>query len=491
MDKKSRDLENQDNYRIMNKYILLVLLICFITWVETQAQYQKGSRPNIILVMTDDQGWFDAGFNGNENIITPNLDNLAKAGITLNRFYSASAVCSPTRASLISGRNPNRIGVHTANAGHMKKEEITIAELLKNEGYATGHFGKWHLGVLTKKQLDSNRGGKEENFKHFSVPSEHGYDVFFCTEAKVPTFDPMIYPAEFMDFESKKYGWMAVEEDEEFLKYGTAYFFGEEEVETENLDGDDSRVIMDRVIPFIENAVDKKKPFFSTVWFHTPHLPVVSGEQHRLLYKDLPENEQVYYGAISAMDEQMGILWEYLEEKGIDNNTMLWFCSDNGPENRTPGSAGEFRARKRSLYEGGVRVPAFVIWKDVLKGGSKSDFPMVTSDYLPTIIDFLDIEYPDSRPLDGISLKNVILGKAARRDKAIGFKFAKQVSWVSHDYKLISQDQGVSFELYNLLEDRSEQENIIDENPELAARMKEQLKAWLKSVDKSSKGRDY
>jgi len=116
---------------------------------------------------------------------------------------------------------------------------------------------------------------------------------------------------------------------------------------------------------------------------------------------------------------------------------------------------------------------------------------MVTSDYLPTIIDFLDIEYPDSRPLDGISLKNVILGKAARRDKAIGFKFAKQVSWVSHDYKLISQDQGVSFELYNLLEDRSEQENIIDENPELAARMKEQLKAWLKSVDKSSKGRDY
>ena len=178
---------------------------CFLLLNAAFSQAQE--KPNIILIMTDDQGWFDTGFNGNKRLQTPNLDKLAKKGIILDRFYSAAPVCSPTRASVITGRNPLRIGIPTANQGHMKEEEITIAELLKEEDYVTGHFGKWHLGTLTKKELDSNRGGKEKFFKDFSIPTMHGYDEFFCTESKVPTYDPMVYPKEFQNGTSKRYGW--------------------------------------------------------------------------------------------------------------------------------------------------------------------------------------------------------------------------------------------------------------------------------------------
>ena len=160
------------------------------------------NRPNIILIMTDDQGWYDVGFNGNNEIRTPNIDLLAYSGIIFDRFYSASAVCSPTRASLITGRNPVRINIPYANEGHMEDEEITIPEILKKEGYKTGHFGKWHLGTLTKSVLDANRGGRPKFDKEYTIPTEHGYDYYFCTESKVPTYDPMVYPVNFIAGES-------------------------------------------------------------------------------------------------------------------------------------------------------------------------------------------------------------------------------------------------------------------------------------------------
>ncbi len=162
----------------MYKYIWTIVLLISCVAKENKLQNKIEENPNIILIMTDDQGWGDAGFNGNTEIKTPNLDYLASNGIIFDRFYSASAVCSPTRASLITGRNPYRMGIPTANKGHMKVEEITIAELLKDKGYATGHFGKWHLGTLTKTSKDANRGGPG-NSEHFSIPTMHGYDHFF------------------------------------------------------------------------------------------------------------------------------------------------------------------------------------------------------------------------------------------------------------------------------------------------------------------------
>ncbi len=470
---------------------LLVLLTVSLS-CSTKQEKVKRDHPNIILVMCDDLGWGDVGFNGNKIIKTPNLDMLASKGIAFNRFYSASAVCSPTRASCLTGRNPYRLGIPNANSGRLKEEEITIPELLKQKGYSTGHFGKWHLGTLTTKVKDANRGRPGDS-THYSIPTMHGYDTYFTTESKVPTYDPMLKPAVFdtEKGESLRYGWRAIKVKNEAVKYGTHYWKGEELAETENLDGDDSGIILDRAIPFIEKSVKENNPFFSVIWIHTPHLPVVASQEMMNAYSEYSYKEQIYYAAISAMDKQMGRLWHKLEELGESDNTMIWFCSDNGPENGTPGTSGPFRERKRSLYEGGVRVPAFCVYPDGIRAGQKTNFPCFTSDYLPTLVDMLQLNYPEGRPIDGVNLTEVLNGKINQRDEAMGFQYGGKMSWVTQEYKLISTDKGKTFELYNLLNDKSETRNIITEKPELAKQMKADLMTWIDSCQRSEKGEDY
>ena len=224
------------------------------------------SPPNVILVMADDLGWGDVGFNGNEIIETPHLDEMAAAGIQLNRFYAAAPVCSPTRGSCLTGRHPYRYGIFSANTGHMLPPEQTLAELLRDHGYATGHFGKWHLGTLTTTEQDANRGGPRGR-QHFALPSEHGFDVFFSTESKVPTWDPMVRPRGI----TGRTWWDPATDPDQHTPYGTAYWSNAGRV-TDNLSGDDSRIVMDRAIPFLHEAVSNKTPFFSVIWFHAPHL---------------------------------------------------------------------------------------------------------------------------------------------------------------------------------------------------------------------------
>lgn len=403
--------------------IRLLLLIFALTTITSCAQKKSNSRlvslsnPNIILIMCDDLGWGDTGFNGNEIIKTPNLDMLAGKGITFNRFYSASAVCSPTRGSCLTGRNSYRYGIPTANTGHLKVEEITLPELLKNKGYQTGHFGKWHLGTLTSKVKDANRGKPGDSI-HYSIPTMHGYDTYLVTESKIPTYDPMLIPKKFDKgkVEGLSYGWKAIENKKEAEAYGTCYWKGTEIAETENLNGDNSKIVMDRVIPFIKNSVKQNSPFLSAVWFQTSHLPIVADEKMMAEYSEYSHVEQIYYATISGMDEQVGRLWKKVEELGVAENTMIWFCSDNGPENGTPGTSGPFRGCKRSLYEGGVRVPAFCVWPEGIQAGAVSEMPMVTSDYLPTIVDILNLDYSAERPIDGISLAEAIRGNQMERE---------------------------------------------------------------------------
>ncbi|MCK0158203.1 sulfatase-like hydrolase/transferase [Cellulophaga sp. F20128] len=473
------------------KYYTLTLLICFaFTSCTDNKKTIPTEKPNIILIMVDDLGWNDVGFNGNTTIKTPNLDGLAAAGVTFNRFYSASPVCSPTRASVMTGRHPKRTNINNANDGHLREGEITIAEIVKKEGYATAHFGKWHLGTLTKKELDANRGGNPKFATDFTIPTMHGYDSFFSTESKVPTFDPLVYPKTFDEGESKQYGWKAVTTGDS-QSYGTSYWIGNEIKETENLSGSDTKIIMDRVLPFIDKSADNKTPFFTTVWIHTPHLPLVTDSIHRAMYADMPLKEQLLFGAITEMDEQIGRLWQHLEAKGLDENTILWFCSDNGPERNTPGSALPFRERKRSLYEGGIRVPAFVVWKDKLNANTHTDFPAVTSDYLPTVLDILNLPKPDDRPLDGVSLLPIIQENKSIRNAPIGFEYQHRLSWVNDTFKLISVDKGVTFELYDLLKDPSEKNNIAADNKAMVEKLKKELQQWMASVKNSQNGNDY
>jgi arylsulfatase A-like enzyme len=448
-----------------------------------------GERPNVILMMADDLGWGDTGFNGNKKIRTPHLDAMARAGLCFTRFYAASAVCSPTRGSALTGRHPYRYGVVTANAGHMKSEEITLAELLRMSGYTTGHFGKWHLGTLTKTVRDSNRGGRT-HAEHYSPPWDNGFDECFSAEAKTPTYDPMWQP----EVESPQIGWDFIPDLAQAHVYGTYYWTGPGQVAEDNLEGDDSRVIMDRAIPFVEDAVDSGQPFFAVVWFHAPHLPVVAGPEHIAPYKNEPSYERNYYGCITALDEQVGRLRKTLRDLGVAENTMLWFCSDNGPEgqaNNAPGRAGVYRGRKRDLYEGGVRVPALLEWPARAKPGSATDVPAVTSDYLPTVLDALEIRMPDDRPLDGISLLPVIDGTREERSSRIYFEFRDRVAVMGDRYKLVRYEDGAEYQLFDLLDDPSEEKNIITKYPEIAGDLKTALAAWRVSCRRSAAGADY
>jgi arylsulfatase A-like enzyme len=442
-------------------------------------------HPNFILIMADDQGWGDTRYNGNQEILTPNLDRMASEGIRFNRFYSAAPVCSPTRGSCLTGRHPYRYGIYFANTGSMRDGEITLPEVLKTLGYTTGHFGKWHLGTLTNDEIDANRGGRDTS--NFSPPWDHGFDACFSTESKVPTWDPMVTPGK----DAGGVGSRTPGED-----YGTYYWTGPGQKASDNLDGDDSRIIMDRAIPFIRDAVKRGKPFLSVIWFHSPHLPVLTGKEYRDLYKDRSPDIQHYYGTITAMDEQIGRLLSELDELGIDENTVVFYTSDNGPEGRektgrTQGSTGGLRGRKRSLYEGGIRVPGLMLWRGTLTGNREINVPAGTSDYYPTILDILDLQIPGQPVLDGISLMPVIRGKTEKRAKPIGFQSRDQLAWIDNHFKLYSPDQGASFELYNLEEDPGETNDVSAEYPEITKKMRKELSGWIRSCKKSNRGKDY
>ena len=459
----------------------IIFGLAFLGMLNAEAQ----NKPNIILLMADDLGWGDTGYNGNPIIKTPHIDKMASEGIQFNRFYSACAVCSPTRASVLTGRNPYRMGVFTANVGILRPEEITLPELLKEEGYETGHFGKWHLGTLTHTENDANRG-KPGNLREYNPPSLHGYDVAFVTESKVPTWDPMKKPTN----RFKQAGWDYIKEGEAFDSYDTHYWDIEGNKITDNLDGDDSSIIMDRVIPFIQNSIQKSSPFLAVVWFHAPHMPCVAGPEYQAMYKEQNSLMQNYAGCITAMDEQIGRLRAFLKENNVDTNTLIWFCSDNGPEDGNPGTSGGFLERKRSLHEGGVRVPGLLVWPQKIKKPFVTDIPCVTSDYLPTILDLLKIDRSKiPYKLDGISLLPLINEEMKERPTPIGFCFGNQVSYTDNIYKLYARNG--KYELYNIAMDKFEQNNILSTESKLFNTMDNKLLKFIDSCHSSFMGEEY
>lgn len=426
-------------------------------------------RPNVILCMADDLGWGDTGYNGHPVLRTPHLDRMAKEGIRFERFYSGAPVCSPTRGSCITGRHPYRYGIPFANEGHMKREEVTLAEVLKTQGYTTGHFGKWHLGTLTTDIKDANRG-KPKDTRDYSPPWDNGFDECFSTESKVPTY------------------WIG----NAYETYGTHYWTGPKaRVPAAEINGDDSTLIMDRALPFIRKAAQQKTPFLAVIWFHAPHLPVVSAPP----YTDGYDKNKDYYGCITAMDEQVGRLRDDLKTLGIEDNTMLWFCSDNGPEgsDADPGTTKGLKGRKRSLHEGGVRVPGLLVWPGMIKEARVVSMPCSTSDYFPTVLDALGYQLPESesRPYDGVSLLPMIKGQMDERPRPIAFESQKQISLIDNRYKLYGGENEKTLELYDLITDQGEETNIADQHPEIVERMQQALKQWRQSCLDSSHGADY
>ncbi|MEX1223842.1 MAG: sulfatase-like hydrolase/transferase, partial [Pirellulales bacterium] len=325
-------------------------------------------RPNIVLCMADDQGWGDVGYYDHPVLKTPHLDEMAAAGLRFDRFYAAAPICSPTRASVLTGRTPNRMSCF--KWGHtIRPQETTIAEALKKAGYTTGHFGKWHVGSVRK--------GSPVN------PGASGFDRWLSA----PNFfdnDPIL------------------------SREGTAV----------QLRGESSIVTADAAIEFIEEAVANQEPFLAVVWFGSPHSP------HRAAEEDLKRyanhgNKAHFYGEITGIDRAVGKLRDSLRELDVAENTLFWYFSDNGGLPNLGATGG--REHKGSVYEGGLRVPGIIEWPARVKQHRVTNFPANTNDIYPTLLQLAGVEIDSQPVLDGESLVKVIDGEEGGRAKPMGF----------------------------------------------------------------------
>jgi arylsulfatase A-like enzyme len=445
------------------------------------------SNPNFVFVMADDLGWGDVAYNGHPHIKTPHLDDMSRNGLRLDRFYAASPLCSPTRASCLTGRFPWRAGIFAASANALRNSEITIAEIAKKRGYVTGIYGKWHLGWVKPED------GSDHSY--YSPPWHHHFDDCFVTKVSVPTWNPTITPEGFAT-SNQKVG--------DPWRGGKLYVHNGVEV-TDNMEGDDSRVVMDRAIPFIRKAVESETPFLVCIWFHTPHEPVVAGPAYRALYKEFDDARQHHFGSITAMDEQIGRLRTELRKLKIEDNTVVFFCSDNGPADRVTkkgiASAGPYRGHKHTMYEGGLRVPSLIEWPGRVQAGSVSNTMTGTVDYFPTVAELLAITPKEirDRVIDGVSLLPIIDGTITERNKPMFFGYRRlfqgidgQAIMVDARHKLLrSADAKAQYELYDIVSDPEETNDLANELPELFGRLKNEMQQYVESCIQSYLGSDY
>jgi arylsulfatase A-like enzyme len=457
-----------------------------ITWITTLVVCSAHAQPpNIVLIMADDQGWGDTAYNGHQVLKTPNLDEMASKSLRFDQFYAAAPVCSPTRASVLTGRHPNRMGVF--KWGHsLRPQEVTIAEALKTAGYATGHFGKWHLGSV--------RMNSPVN------PGNSGFDVWLSAENFYDN-NPIL---------SRK---------------GIAL----------QLEGESSMIAADAAIDFMEKAKQADRPFLAVVWFGSPHSPFRAAAQDRSLYEGRKDAD--WLGEITGIDRAVGKLRSALKEMGISDNTLVWYCSDNGGL-KVASTGG--RARKGSVYEGGLRVPGIIEWPAKIKQPRVSKIAVNSSDIYPTLLEIAGVSVDAQPPLDGVSLLPVLENQPGAGRPAMGFwqypgvgigmssdrimkqlleaqqkgeepddpellrleagKITKQYptdafpghsAWLDYPWKLhrIEKGPNLTWELYNLMED-PEEANPINDEKRIAA-MRSALEQWLLGVVGSLNGSDY
>lgn len=446
------------------------------------------------MILADDLGWGDIGYNGHPHIKTPNIDAMAKNGLRMNRFYSTCATCSPSRASILTGRHNLRLGLtgymatpSDTNPGvwHLLESEITYAEALRDAGYATAHFGKWHVGYLDKKQSP----------EHFLTPGMAGFGTWFTSHNVVNTFDP---------YASLPYAGTKFVKDEKHLYFDNGRFISMEEGrKTPELRRDDATIVMDKTIGFIEQARTDGKPFAIAVWLHHVHAPLTQNPDLAGLYPGLPANEVLYDSNVSAIDIEVGRLRARLRELGIADNTMLWFTSDNGPVGGTQGrhrlkshqlhdgrfmygprgSSGPYRGGKYHLWEGGIRVPCVIEWPERIRSAGETDFAGVTTDYMPTVLAAAGIPLPADRAYDGISLLPLFDGQQQKRGLTIPFAAGSMRAFMDDRYKIVSDMKNPRFtQLYDLLDDPFEENNLANRMPERFKRMAAEYEAWEKDA---------
>jgi arylsulfatase A-like enzyme len=429
--------------------------------------------PNVVLVMADDQGWGDTGYNGHPQLKTPHLDAMAAAGLRLDRFYTAHFNCSPTRASIMTGRHPHRMGTFSPGRP-IRAEELTVAQVLQGAGYATGHFGKWHLNGRNGERNTKTLPGRAILAEDPLSPGKLGFDEWVSAD-NFFDLDPVL---------------------------------GRKGV-PEKFQGDGSDVTMGEALKFIRRQVEAGKPFLAVIWFGNPHVPHEALPADRQLYAGLSDDLQNYYGEITGIDRNVGRLRSALRELNAAENTLLCYCSDNGGA-AGPRSTGNLRGSKGTLWEGGLRVPGLIEWPSRIRSPAVVDLPCSTLDLYPTILAATGVAAKSQiEPLDGVSLLPLLEGRMETRGKAIPFvamintedSHAALLDWPwklhtnprSGNGKKQRADTGAveAVMLFHVQSDPRETTNLAASEPERVAKMSEALLDWKRSVKRSLTGADY
>ncbi|WED67519.1 sulfatase-like hydrolase/transferase [Synoicihabitans lomoniglobus] len=408
------------------------------------------TRPNIVLVMTDDQGWGETGYYQHPVLRTPELDRMAANGLRFDRFYAGAPVCSPTRATVLTGRSNDRTGVPTH--GHaLRRQEKSLASALQAEGYATAHFGKWHLDGLRGPGApiladDTHHPGKFGFEQWLSVTNFFDLNPLMGRNGAVEAFR-----------------------------------------------GDSSTIVVDEALKFIRGAVHDSRPFFAVVWDGSPHGPWVASDADRRDLADLNFRSQHHYGELVAFDRALGHLRKGLRDLGVAENTLVWYCSDNGGlPGMIPDTVGGLRGHKSELWEGGIRVPGVIEWPAAIVP-RVSSYPASTMDIFPTLAAIVGLPSDAMLdPVDGANLAPLFAGRDVPRVKPIPFRFEDGGAWIDNDYKLVVSGEGTGgFKLYDLTNDPTESRNLAAVEPERLGRMGRDYEAWSASVDRSVAGQDY
>lgn len=424
---------------------------------------ERPARPNFVFILADDLGWGDLSCYGHERLRTPRIDQLARQGTLFTQFYVNGSVCSPSRCAFLTGQYPARHRIHghysdrAQNAARGMSNWLdphvpNVAALLRKAGYATAHIGKWHLG--------SGPGAPD--------PVAYGFDVAKATVCNNPAWN---------------------EPAETFWPKCTTLF-------------------VDEAIRFIRAHRDR--PFYVNLWTLLPHAPLNPTEEQMKPYDRFSwgrgvrhkSAETIYYASVADLDTQVGRLLDELDQLGLGRNTVVVFSSDNGPEDihivnaghSGVGSAGPFRGRKRSLYEGGVRVPFIVRWPEHVPAGRIDNLSVVAGvDFLPTVCHLAGVPLPANHALDGEDVSDILLGKSRPRKNDLMWEWRFRIfgepfhrspilAIREGDWKLLMNPDRSRIELYDIPRDPTQLNNLAEKHPEVVHRLAEKVLAWQKTL---------
>lgn len=450
-------------------YARILSLMIIILWLAPAAfsaePPPRRARPNLVLVLADDLGYGDLACFGAADVQTPNLDRFAMEGLRLTSCYAGHANCSPSRAALMTGRTPTRIGIRNwiphGSTVHLRAAEITVATLLRRAGYSTCHAGKWHLTGQFNEPAQPQ-------------PGDHGFDHWFSTQNNaLPNH----------------------RRPDNFVRNGR---------EVGKTDDYAAHVVVNEAIQWLRTGRDQSRPFFLFVCFHEPHEPIASDDKYTRLYPHDDPAYSAHHGNITQMDDAFGRLMKQLDEAGLRDSTLVFFTSDNGPaitRQHPYGSAGPLRDKKGFLTEGGIRVPGIIRWPGRVPAGKTNDEPVSGVDWLPTVCEIAGIKPPRDRKLDGVSFVPLLTGGRVERTEPLYWHFHRasgdyQVALRDGDWKILASldklpqpsnhitvaDQRdfkaaepKRYALYNLHDDLGESRDMSAIEPERLAELKAKL----------------